>query len=183
MHASWLAHNLTSRLWCLRFINTLCCPAVVLTCYRQAMRQGLLHKRLANKGLVVDMRLLNTVRDEGTAAQLSHSSSLVAALINIVSVMHSTTTSTHPKPRQHCHSTCLAHAAKRGIGCWHLAKHVQVCNRNKPDCVSDHGKHARCVCVCCVLLPAPYVCWADRCSCRLPTACCTSTNTGSFTVT
>lgn len=28
----------------------------------QAMRHGLLHKRLPNKGLVVDMRLLNTVR-------------------------------------------------------------------------------------------------------------------------
>jgi hypothetical protein len=29
---------------------------------RQAMRRGLLHKRTANKGLVVDMRLLVTVR-------------------------------------------------------------------------------------------------------------------------
>jgi hypothetical protein len=29
---------------------------------RQAMRRGLLHKRTASKGLVVDMRLLVTVR-------------------------------------------------------------------------------------------------------------------------
>jgi hypothetical protein len=31
---------------------------------RQAMRRGLLHKRTANKGLVVDMRLLVTVSSQ-----------------------------------------------------------------------------------------------------------------------